>query len=81
MSVQDLIAQSVTKCEDNFRSDIYKNVVLAGGSSMFEGFSDRLIKELASKTENEVKIVSGPDRIHSVFKGASKFASLSTFDA
>ena len=75
-----MIVRSITKSNPNFRSDLYKNVVLAGGSSMFEGFPDRLNKELTNKTDDEVGIVSEPDRNYSVFKGASMFASLSTFD-
>ena len=80
MSVQDMVVRSITKSNPDFRSDLYKNVVLAGGSSMFEGFPDRLNKELTDKTDDEVGIVSEPDRNYSVFKGASMFASLSTFD-
>ena len=80
MSVQDLIDQSITKTEGDFRSVLFKHVVLTGGNSMFEGFSDRLGKELAGKTEDEVKIYPEADPINSVFIGCSIFASLSTFD-
>jgi len=48
---------------------------------MYEGLSDRLKDELITLAPagSDVKIIAGMDRKFAVWKGASTFASLSTF--
>lgn len=59
-----------------------KNVILSGGTTMYEGLADRLKKELLSLAPagNEVKLIATSDRKYAVFKGASTLACLSTFN-
>lgn len=78
-SVQDLAQESIQKSDVDVRQALYKNVILSGGTTMYEGLSDRLNKELSNKTQAEVRIVAQPDRKYAVWKGASTLASLSTF--
>ena len=64
------------------RVELAKNVILSGGSSMFEGFGDRLKSELiklAPHFAEDFEILAPADRNLTVWKGASTFASLSTF--
>jgi len=37
---------SIMKCENDIKKDLFKNIVLAGGSTMFEGMRDRMKKEI-----------------------------------
>merc|ERR1711912_175982 len=62
--------------------DLYGNVVLSGGSTMFPGIADRMNKEIVAKapTSMTVKIVAPPERKYSVWIGGSILASLSTFE-
>ena len=48
---------------------------------MYEGLADRLKNEIVSRAPAgaEIKIIASADRKFSVWKGASTFASLSTF--
>ncbi len=39
------------KCDADIRKDLYGNIVLAGGSSMFNGLSERLNKEVVSNSK------------------------------
>ena len=60
-------------------------MILAGGSSCFEGLADRLKTEVLGLahpgTEMRVKSDSKEERIGSVIKGASVFANLGTFNS
>jgi actin, other eukaryote len=37
---------SITSCDTDIRKDLYANVVLSGGTTMFPGIADRMFKEL-----------------------------------
>ena len=37
---------SVMKCDVDIRKDLYANVMLSGGSTMFQGVDERMTKEL-----------------------------------
>jgi actin, other eukaryote len=39
---------SIMKCDIDIRKDLYGNVVLSGGSTMFPGISDRMSKEITA---------------------------------
>ncbi|KAJ7783951.1 hypothetical protein DFH07DRAFT_997401 [Mycena maculata] len=72
---------SIFKCNLDIRCDLYGNVVLSGGTTMFPGITDRMQKELTSlpPASMKVKIVAPPERKYSVWIGGSILASLSTF--
>ena len=72
---------SIFKCDLDIRRDLYGNVVLSGGTTMFPGIADRMQKELMalSPSSMKIKIVAPPERKYSVWIGGSILASLSTF--
>jgi len=79
--VNECLYNSIMKCDVDIRKDLYGNVVLSGGTSMFPGLADRVNKELvhlAPSTTN-VKIIAPPERKYSVWIGGSILSSLSTF--
>jgi len=59
-SFQDATFQSISKCDVEIQKDMYKNVVLSGGNTMFAGFSERMTKELTALAppDTEVKVVT-----------------------
>ena len=71
----------ITKCDVHIRKELYANVVVSGGSTMFAGFADRLSKELTAlaPASMKVKIIAPPERKYSVWIGGSILSSLSTF--
>jgi len=73
--------QSVNKCDIDVRKDLYANIVLSGGTTMYEGLPERLQKEVTNLAPNsmKVKVVAPPERKYSVWIGGSILASLSTF--
>jgi len=73
--------QSIQKCDIDIRKDLYGNVVMSGGTTMFEGIADRMSKELTNLAPSsmKIKVVAPPERKYSVWIGGSILASLSTF--
>lgn len=62
--------------------DLYSNIVLSGGTTMFKGFRERFYKEikhLANPTMR-VQVIASPDRKFAVWQGGSILSSLSSFD-
>ncbi|KAJ5079916.1 actin-2 [Anaeramoeba ignava] len=79
--IHETTYNSIMKCDVDIRKDLYGNVVLSGGTSMFPGISDRLQKEITqlAPPAMKVKIIAPPERKYSVWIGGSILASLSTF--
>jgi len=80
--VHNLTFQSIMKCDVDIRKDLYANIVMSGGTTMFNGMSERLQKEVTSLAPSSmtIKIVAPPERKYSVWIGGSILASLSTFE-
>jgi len=79
--VHDTTFQSIMKCDVDIRKDLYANVVLSGGTTMFEGIGERMTKELTALAPStmKIKVVAPPERKYSVWIGGSILSSLSTF--
>ncbi|KAI5297398.1 Ubiquitin carboxyl-terminal hydrolase MINDY-1 [Ascosphaera pollenicola] len=69
------------KCDVDVRKDLYANIVMSGGTTMYPGISDRMKKEITALAPSSmrVKIIAPPERKYSVWIGGSILASLSTF--
>lgn len=81
--IHETTYNSIMKCDVDIRKDLYANIVLSGGSTMFPGIADRIAKEISALAPNsiKVKIVAPPERKYSVWIGGSILASLSTFQS
>ena len=79
--IHETVYTSINKCDIDVRKDLYANVVLSGGTTMFTGLPERLQKELTNLAPNavKVKVVAPPERKYSVWIGGSILSSLSTF--
>ena len=69
------------RCDVHIRKDLYANVVLSGGTTMFQGIGERMTKELTALAPStmKIKVVAPPERKYSVWIGGSILSSLSTF--
>jgi actin, other eukaryote len=81
VGVHDTTFNSIMKCDVDIRKDLYGNIVLSGGTTMFTGIADRMSKEVTALAPSsmKVKVVAPPERKFSVWIGGSILASLSTF--
>ena len=79
--IHDTTFQSIMKCDVDIRKDLYSNVVLSGGTTMFPGIGERMTKELTALAPStmKIKVVAPPERKYSVWIGGSILSSLSTF--
>jgi len=79
--VEQTMLQTIMKCDVDIRKDLYANIVMSGGTTMYEGLADRLTKEMVALAPSTmvIKVVAPPERKYSVWIGGSILASLSTF--
>jgi len=80
--VHILTFNSIMKCDVDIRKDLYNNIVLSGGSTMFSQIDERMKKEMESQApaSMNIKIIAPPERKYSVWIGGSILSSLSTFE-
>ena len=83
VGIHETIYNSIMKCDVDIRKDLFANVVLSGGSTMYPGIADRMQKEITALAPNtmKIKIIAPPERKYSVWIGGSILASLSTFQS
>jgi actin-related protein len=79
--IHETLFATIMKCDVDIRKDLYSNIVLSGGTTMYPGIAERLTKEVTTLAPAAVKIkvVAPPERKYSVWIGGSILASLSTF--
>ena len=85
LSVGHVVTTSVGMCDIDIRPSLYSSVIVAGGNTLLQGFTDRLNKDLSTKTppSMRLKIISGTtgsaERRFSSWIGGSILASLGSF--
>lgn len=80
--VHSMLNDSISGCDMDLRRMLYGNIVLAGGSTLFKGFGERLIHETKSQLRQrdlKIKICAPPERKYSTWIGGSILASLNSF--
>lgn len=75
--IHECTYNSIMKCDIDIRKDLYGNIVLSGGTTMFPGIADRMQKELVNLAPStmKVKIIAPPERKYSVWIGGSILSS------
>jgi centractin len=79
--VHKCLVDSIHKSDLDLRKTLYEHIVLAGGSTKFKGFGNRLLDEsrrLAPKG-TKIRITASPDRQWAAWIGGSILASLTSF--
>ena len=79
--VADVLVSSIMKSDLDLRSKLFSQIVLAGGSTLFTGFGDRMLYEVRARSPSHtrIRISAPPERLHSAYVGGSILASLATF--
>ena len=83
VGIHETSYHSIMGSDLDIRKDLYANIVLSGGTTMFPGIADRMQKEISqlAPPTMKIKIIAPPERKYSVWIGGSILASLSSFDA
>jgi len=54
--IHELTYQSIMKADVDVRKDLYGNIVLSGGTTMYSGIAERLSKEVTALAPSSMKI-------------------------
>ena len=75
-NIHETTYNSSMKCDVDIRKELYGNVVLSGGSTMFPGISHRMSKEITALAPScmKIKAVAPPKRKYSVWIAGSILA-------
>jgi actin-related protein len=78
VGIHEAIYNSIMKCDVDIHEDLYGNIVLSGGTTLFAGIADRMQKEITALAPStmKIKIIAPPERKYSVWYGGSIWASL-----
>ncbi|XP_061635017.1 actin-like protein 6A [Phyllopteryx taeniolatus] len=84
LGVSHVVTTSVGMCDIDIRPGLYGSVVVTGGNTLIQGFTDRLNRELSQKTppSMRLKLIANNttvERRFSAWIGGSILASLGTF--
>ncbi|EFC39540.1 hypothetical protein NAEGRDRAFT_72728 [Naegleria gruberi] len=79
--VAEIVFNSIGKSDLDMRREFFSNIVLAGGTTMFRGFAERMHKELSELAPTmKIHVKDLPNRNYLTWKGGCIFASLSNFN-
>ena len=75
------LSGTIQKCDIDIQDQLYSNIVLSGGSTLFPGFAERTQKDLTAFVHSnvETRVVAPAERQFTTWIGGSMLASLSTF--
>ncbi|KAH9416342.1 Actin-like 6A [Dermatophagoides pteronyssinus] len=84
LTYPDLLLSSVNECDIDIRPLLLSSIILAGGNTLIEGFTDRMTNEMMATAPKNVrhKVVannSSTERKYASWIGGSILASLGTF--
>lgn len=84
LTYPDLLLSSVSECDIDIRPLLLSTIILAGGNTLVEGFTDRMTNEIMATAPKNVrhKVVannSPTERKYASWIGGSILASLGTF--
>ena len=83
--IHDQTYQSIQKSDVDVRKELYQNIILSGGTTLFPGLPERLTKEVQKlapqNISSKVKVICPKERYYSVWIGGSILASIPTFSS
>eukprot|EP00929_Paragymnodinium_shiwhaense_P122502 TRINITY_DN95307_c0_g1_i1.p1 TRINITY_DN95307_c0_g1~~TRINITY_DN95307_c0_g1_i1.p1 ORF type:complete len:382 (-),score=64.84 TRINITY_DN95307_c0_g1_i1:113-1258(-) len=79
--IHELLSFSINRSDLDLRMTLYSQIVLSGGSTLFQGFGDRMLNEVRKLAPKDIKIriSAPPERRFSTWIGGSVLAALATF--
>ncbi|KAL5482150.1 hypothetical protein EMCRGX_G022440 [Ephydatia muelleri] len=79
--IHKIICNSIAQCNVDIRNDLFANILLSGGNTMFPGMGERLQKEVTALAPPtvKVKVIAPPERKYSAWIGGSLMSRTSTF--
>jgi actin-related protein len=80
-SIDVALFNSIRKCDVSIQKDMYANIVLSGGTTMFQGLPERIEKEIThlAPAMTKIKVIAPRERKYGAWIGGSILASLDSF--
>ncbi|XP_031229530.1 actin-related protein T1 [Mastomys coucha] len=81
LGISKMVSSSIMKCDIDIQENLFAEIVLSGGTTLFPGLQDRLLRELEllASEGTPIKITASPDRCYSAWIGGSVMTSMTTF--
>ena len=83
-SLAKICNNSIQKCDDSLYKDLYHNIILSGGNTMFNDLKERFSKEVKALAplylQEEVKIISESERKYAAWIGGTVLSSMENFE-
>ena len=79
--LHEIVFKSILKSNSDIRKDIFSNVVLAGGNTLFENFQGRMKNELLelAPVKTPINVIANKERQYSSWIGGSVIGNMDTF--
>ena len=82
--IAEICHESIQNCDKNLEKELYNNIILSGGNTMYEGFPERFSKEMKilapGAMKDKINIFASNERKLAAWKGASILSTTSLFD-
>eukprot|EP00920_Eleutheroschizon_duboscqi_P041931 GHVT01100607.1.p1 GENE.GHVT01100607.1~~GHVT01100607.1.p1 ORF type:complete len:306 (+),score=35.47 GHVT01100607.1:364-1281(+) len=81
LGLHELLVSAIQRADLDLRRELFASIVLAGGSTLFKGFGDRLLNEIrkVAPADVRIRVSAPPERNLSAWTGGSILASLASF--
>eukprot|EP01084_Bolivina_argentea_P259553 437968_1 len=75
--VHECLYKAINKCDRAISKDLYGNILLVGGNTMFDGFAERIKKEISNLAPDSmtIKVIAPPERKYSPWIGGAIVAN------
>ena len=84
-SIAQACFDSIQKCDIDIREELYNNIILSGGNTMFKGLSERLTKEIKilspESIKDKIKVFALNERKFGAFIGGAFLPLSSQFES
>eukprot|EP00800_Vazella_pourtalesii_P021217 TRINITY_DN7771_c0_g1_i1.p1 TRINITY_DN7771_c0_g1~~TRINITY_DN7771_c0_g1_i1.p1 ORF type:complete len:311 (+),score=69.17 TRINITY_DN7771_c0_g1_i1:25-933(+) len=80
LGLHDMILKSIQRCDSEHKKQLYGNIILAGRTTLFSGYADRIKKEIGPyQGMYPCKVIAPPERAFLPWIGGSILSSISSF--
>jgi len=80
IGISEALRVSINRCDEYLKTDLYQNIVISGGSTMFPGMAERIEADLAPDVKKGLNVIAAPERKYGAWVGGSIFASTPVFE-
>ena len=78
--IHETTYNSIMKCDLDIRKDLYGNIVMSGGTTMYAGISDRMQKEITALAPSSMKVITLFSLFFCTYKMLNMIASVTGQD-